>query len=211
LAYQARSNSVLSAEDNVAEFEEHVQEQDVSSYRSGLSAIPEVDQVNAFPHVFTPKNQPVRLSNRTYGSESIASSQDTPRPSPGPDNGPQPGQAVSSPAPTVATQYPQLSQLATPENWATDYQAAYDNQPQGRSHTWKRTAAHATLINGTVYGVQAVNPCDACLALNKSCRIYHEDIHTSDWRKQNNQDVGYKCSNCRTSTATRQHGECTAE
>ncbi|KAH7084233.1 hypothetical protein FB567DRAFT_528630 [Paraphoma chrysanthemicola] len=162
------------------------------------------------PYVFAPR-PPVRLGNRIYGSEAINSSGDTTsRPTQNHNNGFSPvGPAVPA-SPPAAPQYAPLSPLATPQNWAAAFDVALHRKSAEHPVQRKCAAAHAEIINGSVYGVIAIKPCSTCRAENKTCRIYHEDVHGSEWRKQNKQDLGDRCAHCRTSSTARKHGECQA-
>jgi len=61
--------------------------------------------------------------------------------------------------------------------------------------------AHAAMIEGKSFGVEAIYPCKDCKHAPDPCRMYHPILHEIAWRSGLEQGivpgVGYSCSSCR--------------
>ena len=65
----------------------------------------------------------------------------------------------------------------------------------------RRVIAHALMIETDLYGVDAGDPCSACVANGNHCRVYHPDMQNFPWKaglgKNLNRGVGTSCAMCR--------------
>jgi hypothetical protein len=93
--------------------------------------------------------------------------------------------------------YPPLPPAATPENWNREYIAALGTIPTSHAQVNRRARAHSLMI-ASIYGVDALVPCNQCLSLGLTCRVYHPSVESPQWRAYNrNLSLGLSCSRCR--------------
>lgn len=118
-------------------------------------------------------------------------------------------------AQSMAPRYRALLRRATAQKFMEDYQKALTNTSSS-SHTnfssddhqskVIRSGAHAAVIEGGVFGVEAVLPCSSCSRNGTLCLVYHPSMHLEPWKSDlkgqgkgsnNKHGVGESCSECR--------------
>jgi len=65
----------------------------------------------------------------------------------------------------------------------------------------RRAIAHALLLEGDIYGVEAIQACASCVRRGEVCRIYHPDMQILPWKgglPNRGKGVGMACAMCRT-------------
>ncbi|KAH7084543.1 hypothetical protein FB567DRAFT_529225 [Paraphoma chrysanthemicola] len=128
--------------------------------------------------------------------------------------------------PRPSAEYTSLPMGATALQFLIDHESMVSKGPPDDSRHYrrdyalcntakKRGIAHALLMDGDFYGVEASQPCVSCVKRGEKCRIYHPDMHVLPWKADlidvNKRGVGAQCAMCRakgrTSSAT---GACCA-
>lgn len=92
----------------------------------------------------------------------------------------------------MAPRYRALLGRATAQNYLEDYQKALTNTTPS-SHTnpssddlrskFRRRIAHAAVVEGELFGVEAVLPCIYCSRKGTRCVVYHPSMHLEPWKR----------------------------
>jgi hypothetical protein len=130
------------------------------------------------------------------------------------------------PSPSTSEGYTSLPFGATAAQFLKDHAFMVLNGPPPDSRHYrrdyqlcnaakKRAIAHALLMEGDFFGVEAEQPCASCVKRGEKCRIYHPDTQVLPWKAAlkdvSKRGVGTACAMCRVNgTAANILGGCCA-
>ncbi|KAH7072260.1 hypothetical protein BKA63DRAFT_578049 [Paraphoma chrysanthemicola] len=124
-----------------------------------------------------------------------------------------------------SVEYTSLPIGATALQFLIDHESMLSKGPPDDSrHHWrdyalcntakKRGIAHALLMDGDFYGIDASQSCASCVKRGEKCRIYHPDMQVLPWKADlidvSKRGVGTQCAMCRVKGPTPNTGACCA-